>query len=181
MEPPRSDHARRETPRPSSPRDRLDSLSAVLQSRILRILDVNGNRASEGLRVVEDYLRFALDDGHLVGRCKSIRHELADCLGQLPQSETVLARDAVTDVGRPLKTEQELSRAGDTEVLRANLKRVQQAFRSLEEWTKVIHRGVAQAFENLRYQVYELESAVERREASVSDLHGATLRPDRWR
>jgi len=34
---------------------------------VLRILDANFNRAREALRVVEDYARFVLDDGHLSG------------------------------------------------------------------------------------------------------------------
>ena len=44
----------------------------------LRILDAALNRASEGLRVVEDYLRMVLEDGHLAGRVKQLRHDLAE-------------------------------------------------------------------------------------------------------
>ena len=32
------------------------------QSNVIRILDASLNRATEGLRVVEDYARFVLDD-----------------------------------------------------------------------------------------------------------------------
>ena len=47
------------------------------QTPIIRILDASLNRASEGLRVVEDYVRFVLDDPFLTGKAKAIRHELA--------------------------------------------------------------------------------------------------------
>ena len=37
----------------------------------LRVLDAAANRAREGLRVVEDYVRFVLDDRHLTGFASS--------------------------------------------------------------------------------------------------------------
>ncbi|MEN6495839.1 MAG: hypothetical protein ABFD16_16275, partial [Thermoguttaceae bacterium] len=43
---------------------------------VLRVLDAAWNRAREGLRVVEDYTRFVLDDRHLTEQLKQLRHEL---------------------------------------------------------------------------------------------------------
>jgi thiamine-phosphate pyrophosphorylase len=34
-------------------------------SSVVRVLDASFNRASEGLRVVEDYVRFVVDDAQL--------------------------------------------------------------------------------------------------------------------
>ena len=45
---------------------------------LARILDASANRAREGLRVVEDYVRFALDDPGLTRRLKEVRHRLAE-------------------------------------------------------------------------------------------------------
>ena len=42
----------------------------------LRVLDAAANRAREGLRVVEDYVRFVLDDQYLTELCKQLRHDL---------------------------------------------------------------------------------------------------------
>ena len=42
-----------------------------------RILDASANRAREGLRVIEDYVRFVLDDPGLTRRLKEVRHRLA--------------------------------------------------------------------------------------------------------
>jgi thiamine-phosphate pyrophosphorylase len=43
-----------------------------------RILDASANRAREGLRVIEDYVRFVLDDPGLTRRLKQVRHRLAE-------------------------------------------------------------------------------------------------------
>src|SRR5436309_1133874 len=48
-----------------------------------RILDASANRAREGLRVVEDYARFALNDPGLTRRLKEVRHRLAEALSGL--------------------------------------------------------------------------------------------------
>ena len=47
------------------------------------ILDAAANRAREGLRVVEDYVRFTLDDRHLTSLLKNWRHRLADVLSSI--------------------------------------------------------------------------------------------------
>ena len=47
---------------------------------LARIVDAAANRAAEGLRVVEDYVRFVLDDAHLTSQLKRLRHELAEAL-----------------------------------------------------------------------------------------------------
>lgn len=118
-----------------------------------RILDASANRAREGLRVVEDYCRFALDDRFLVEETKQIRHALSAGLGALP----ILARETQRDVGTSVKTAEEGQRSNPRHVVRANLKRVQEALRSLEEYAKFALRGSARAFEQLRYRTYTLE------------------------
>ncbi len=146
-----------------------------LSTQGLRILDANGNRASEGLRVVEDFLRFAQDDGHLAHECKQLRHALADALAGLPYASLTLARNAAADVGRPMKTPQELTRLHPSDILQANLKRVQQALRSLEEWSKLQSEALAQQFEAIRYRLYELETAISRVTHSSQDLQDVQL------
>ena len=49
-----------------------------------RILDACANRAREGLRIVEDYCRFVLDDAFLCGELKQLRHDLTAALAGLP-------------------------------------------------------------------------------------------------
>src|SRR5688572_18127364 len=76
----------------------------------LRILDANLNRAREGLRVLEDYARFILNDDSISAHLKRIRHDLAACAPQLA-SEAILHRDTPGDVGTENKTSAEAHRA----------------------------------------------------------------------
>ncbi len=105
---------------------------------ILRILDACANRAREGLRVVEDYCRFVLDDAFLSGEWKRLRHDLAAALAGLPAEHLLAVRETQRDVGAGISTEAEGERASLAAVATANGKRVQEALRSLEEFGKAI-------------------------------------------
>ena len=65
----------------------------------MRILDASLNRAGEGLRVVEDYVRFVLDDPFLTGQVKSLRHDLAAAATAISPADRHAARDTQHDVG----------------------------------------------------------------------------------
>jgi thiamine-phosphate pyrophosphorylase len=132
-----------------------------------RILDANANRAREALRVVEDYCRFVLDDRFLSGELKRMRHDLTEILGGLPPGQLLASRDTLGDVGTTLTTAQEQQRYSLAAVVQANLKRLQEALRSLEEYGKLRDPAVGQALERLRYRGYTLERAL---------LLGATAR-----
>lgn len=122
-----------------------------------RILDASGNRAREGLRVVEDYVRFALNDPGLTRRLKDIRHRLTEALGGLDPGWPGVARDTTGDVGTHIMTAAEQRRENPRAVLLANFKRVGEALRSLEEYAKLIDVWVSGRFEILRYDVYVVE------------------------
>src|SRR5690349_6971477 len=119
---------------------------------VLRIVDANGNRAREALRMLEDYARFALNDGGISGELKRMRHELVGCLGELFGEEGILHRDTPGDVGTGIKTEAEFSRGGLEEVVVAAAKRLSEALRVLEECGKTVDRAVAGRIEKLRYR-----------------------------
>lgn len=130
-----------------------------------RILDAAANRAREGLRVVEDYCRFALDDAFLTGELKQLRHDLASACATLPAS--LEARETQHDVGTALSTDQERERHSLREVAQVNFKRLQEALRTLEEYGKLQSPILGEAVERLRYRSYTLERAI---------LLGATAR-----
>ena len=127
------------------------------ETQVLRIIDAAGNRAREGLRVVEDYVRFALDDRHLTEQCKRLRHDLAAALGRLPPGHCLAARDTQADVGTTLTTPSEQHRADAGGVLAANFARLQESLRTLEEFGKLLDTAMAQELEQLRYRVYTLQ------------------------
>jgi thiamine-phosphate pyrophosphorylase len=130
------------------------------ESTVVRILDANFNRCCEGLRVVEEYLRFVLEDPHLASECKEIRHAVTAVVSPLAVEQLHAARDATGDIGAAIGTEAEYQRTTPLQVAAASLKRVEQAFRALEEYSKLISPGVATAIEPLRYRTYTLERAV---------------------
>src|SRR3990170_5930348 len=95
-----------------------------------RMLDANLDRAREGLRVLEDIARFALNDSALSERLKGLRHSLT-----MEGSVIALlsARDIEGDTAAFLDTESEGTRSSMFSVLEANSKRVQESLRVLEE------------------------------------------------
>jgi len=132
-----------------------------------RILDAAANRAREGLRVVEDYVRFALDDAHLSELLKRTRHQLADALRQLDPLLLVSGRDTAGDVGTVIHTPSEMARTTPLAVAQASLKRAQEAARTLEEYSKLVspavppdQLSVPERLGRFRYGLYTLEKAV---------------------
>jgi thiamine-phosphate pyrophosphorylase len=126
----------------------------------IRIVDASANRAREALRVIEDYCRFSLDDKFLSRELKSLRHDLAQVLRSLPTDSLLGARETLRDVGTSLSTGREQERHNLSGVAQTNLKRLQEALRSLEEFGKLHSRELGQAFERLRYRSYTLERAI---------------------
>ncbi len=142
---------------------------------VLRIVDAEANRAAEGLRVIEDYVRFVLDDRHLTGLAKQLRHDLAGALARLDTGDRLTARQSDEDVGATVSTLAEGTRDDAAGVAAASFKRVQQALRSLEEYSKLIDPQLAAAMELLRYSAYTLERAVGITADSVARLAEARL------
>jgi thiamine-phosphate pyrophosphorylase len=127
---------------------------------VFRMLDASLNRAGEGLRVVEDYVRMVLDSPQLTGLAKSLRHDLAGVAGQLDSLDLHASRDTQHDVGTTTTTAAELTRADLADVAVASFKRVEQSLRSLEEYGKLVDVAWAQQIEQLRYRAYTLEKAI---------------------
>lgn len=140
-----------------------------------RLLDACANRAREGLRVIEDYCRFVLDDAFLSRTLKEWRHDLTTALAELSPSLLLEARETQHDVGTELTTPSEQTRTSLREVVQANLKRLQESLRSLEEYGKVRSPRLGQALEQLRYRVYTLERTLLLGVTARQRLHGAKL------
>jgi thiamine-phosphate pyrophosphorylase len=142
---------------------------------LARILDASANRAREGLRVVEDYIRFALDDPLLTRRIKEVRHRLAEALRGLDPEMLLGSRDTRGDVGTHIMTTSEQARENPRAVLIANFKRTGEALRSLEEYGKLVDVWISGRFEVLRYDVYTLEKLTLTALAARKGLDGVNL------
>ncbi len=165
----------------------------------LRTLDAAANRAREGLRVVEDFVRFSLDDAHLSRLLKELRHELTERLSDLDRMGLTAARDTLGDVGTNIKTSREQTRLRPIDVVVANCRRVEEALRTLEEFSKLLlgqsadnsageestnsplpHPRLADPhmparLEQLRYRLYTVEKALTTTLISRERLAGCDL------
>ncbi len=129
---------------------------------VLRMIDANANRASEGARVLEDAARLGLGRADLSARCKSLRHGLRAALAGIAGAELLASRDTPRDVGTGLTGAGETGRADLAGVCTAAAKRLGEALRVLEETLKLSPTGgaAAGAIKALRYEGYELEKQV---------------------
>jgi thiamine-phosphate pyrophosphorylase len=142
---------------------------------MMRILDAAANRAREGLRVVEDYVRFTLDDRHLTSLLKNWRHRLVEVLSVIDSHGLASSRDTTRDVGTTVKTRREGLRGTLLDVVVANFKRVEEATRTLEEFGKVLAPDLGGQLEQLRYELYTLEKAVILTHTARERLQGREL------
>lgn len=132
--------------------------------QLLRMIDANLNRCSEGLRVLEDVARFALNNAALSRELKALRHNLArDSKSLTPM--LLSCRDSEHDVGRLDARDGELttgetSFSGLPDLVRANARRVAESLRVIEELARLpdIKPMLNSAsFEQSRFTLYSLE------------------------
>jgi thiamine-phosphate pyrophosphorylase len=142
---------------------------------VLRVIDAAANRAREGIRVIEDYVRFVLDDRHLTEQLKRLRHDLAAALLEAPIERRLAARETQGDIGAGLTVPGQQQRRDAEDVLSANFARIAEALRSLEEFGKTLDTTFAARMEQLRYRSYTLERAVTATRSGLVRLGGARL------
>ena len=135
-----------------------------------RIIDANLNRAKEGARVCEEVARFVLNHPKITARLKILRHRI-NTLGQkiYPPAMLFNQRRVLEDVGR-LNSRGELKRAGCKDVFFANIQRVKESLRVLEEFSKLVSASRALSFKRLRYQVYEIEKEAFKKISALPDI-----------
>jgi thiamine-phosphate pyrophosphorylase len=125
-----------------------------IQAAVWRILDANLDRAREGLRIIEEWCRFALNNAQMANECKQMRQEL----GMWHTAEIRAARNTDGDIGTSLSHPREEERTDIEQLLQANLCRVQEALRVLEEYGKLSSSSMSISCKQMRYRVYTLES-----------------------
>lgn len=137
------------------------------KNEIYRILDANLNRASEALRVLEDWSRFAKNNKILSQKLKSLRHELNNFF----QTNIVSHRESVNDVGR--FTENKTKRNSVKDIIRANSKRFEESVRTLSEYGSLIGLNTTR-LEEIRFEMYTIEKELLKNEKMLR-LFNASL------
>ncbi|MFC3847549.1 thiamine-phosphate pyrophosphorylase [Helicobacter baculiformis] len=124
-----------------------------------RLLDANLNRFKEGVRVVEDVLRYLYDHPALAFKLRNIRHSATDIITKsIPDVGALYVhRNSAHDVLQ----ESDVLRTSKQPILhmvQANFKRAQESARVLEECLKYAYPSQPPpTFKTLRYELYTLE------------------------
>ena len=120
-----------------------------------RIVDVNLNRLTEGLRVVEDVVRLGLENRRLLAGIRKLRTQVGRDVRTL-RRQVISSRKSETDLGRSDRFDRTKRRSLE-DVLLANFKRAEESARVLEEVLKVGEPGLAGKFKAVRFRLYDLE------------------------
>lgn len=132
----------------------------MCSKNVLRIIDVNLNRVHEGLRVCEDVVRFILNDASSTKRLKTIRHAIQKIVATSKIDSSLLCeyRNVKTDVGTDFCW---LEKKRDWQsIFFANMQRVKESLRVLEEFFRLLDDKAGQNFKELRFKVYDAEKKV---------------------
>jgi len=131
------------------------------KKNIYRILDANLNRAREGLRVVEEVARLYWEEEELSKSLKNLRHRITMLSKKNFDQRLLLKyRDSQGDLGAKGMGFYEGKRKDVKTIVQANLRRAEEALRVLEEFGKIIKKGSAEDFKNLRFKLYTLEKEI---------------------
>lgn len=129
--------------------------TSTLSPELFRVCDANLNRLKEGIRVIEDIMRYRDNNKTLSKRLKSLRH-----LARIDEyKELLLHRDSINDVLRSTQ-ESELNRTDIESILAANFKRGQESSRVLEELFKLYSVQYSENFKHIRYELYDIEKEI---------------------
>jgi thiamine-phosphate pyrophosphorylase len=121
-----------------------------------RLLDANLNRAREGLRIIEDVVRFLYNDKELSRKLRNIRHELSIITGKI-YPRLLKSRDSENDVGLTFK---EGKRKNLRDILIANFRRAEEGIRVLEEFSRLISADAGDKLKKIRFKVYTIEKEI---------------------
>lgn len=126
-----------------------------------RIIDANLNRASEGIRVIEDILRFYFDEKNLSNELRVVRHKIRDGIKN-DYIDLIQSRDSANDVGKENSNSNNLdNKKSIDELFSANFKRAQEALRVTEEILKIINKyNLSKEYEDIRFRIYNLEKEI---------------------
>jgi thiamine-phosphate pyrophosphorylase len=127
----------------------------VIDLRTARIIDVNLNRLTEGLRVVEDIVRLALEERRLLAAIRKLRTQVGRDVRAL-RRQVIPSRKSETDLGRGDRFDK-AKRKSLEDVLLASFKRAEESARVLEEVLKVAEPALAGQFKAVRFRLYDLE------------------------
>jgi len=129
--------------------------NSSLSPELSRVVDANLNRLKEGIRVIEDIMRYRDNNKTLSKKLKELRHK-----SRVQETYELLKyRDSINDVLRS-SMQSELNRSDTLSILTANFKRGEESARVLEELYKLENIEYSENFKYIRYELYNLEKEI---------------------
>ena len=130
-------------------------MTNTISPELFRVIDANINRLKEGIRVVEDIMRYRDNNKELSSKLKQLRHK-----AKVEETTQLLQyRDSINDVLRPT-IKSELNRTDVKSIILANFKRAEESSRVLEELYKLHNQEYSENFKYIRYELYNLEKEI---------------------
>ncbi len=128
--------------------------------KIYLIIDANINRAREGIRVIEDNLRFIFGKKEFADRLRSLRHEISrvPLLLDISSIKLLASRRSQTDIG---KSRKEKKRKNFQEIIASNFSRVEESIRVLEEYSRLINPKSTAKIKKIRFNLYTLQKKIQ--------------------
>ncbi len=124
--------------------------------RVAQIVDANLDRAREGLRVLEDWARFALGRKDLVKIFKNFRQTLGKHHLKIYKESRNFINDNCTGLSHP----EQFNRNNVSCIISSNAARVQEALRVIEEFSRDHNQNLCKISSEIRYEIYNLEIAL---------------------
>jgi thiamine-phosphate pyrophosphorylase len=115
----------------------------------------------EGLRITEEIARFILESKSLTSKIKLLRNKTKRAINAFSKKDLLSARNSILDVGSSLYTKEEKNRNSMKSIFKSNIKRAEEAFRVLEEFSKLVNSKIGKQFKDIRFEVYDLEKIIE--------------------
>ncbi|HPP66371.1 MAG TPA: hypothetical protein PKX05_00470, partial [bacterium] len=125
---------------------------------LLRIIDANFNRVREGLRVIEDILRFSSSGNNFQAQLREIRHLFTFSYIKYFGSIPITKRNILEDIG---KNNPPYRAKTSKEIVLRNFLRIEEGIRSIEECSAVVCPQSTHIWQELRFKIYAIEKRVQ--------------------
>ena len=122
----------------------------------LRILDVNLNRLTESLKLLEDITRFSLEDKKTLRKIRRLRKTFLLVKKKLPIDDIISSRQSDKDLGRAQKFDIS-QRRSDSDFIYATITRAKESARTIEEVLKLENFAMDNRIKEIRFSLYDIE------------------------
>ncbi len=139
------------------------------QDTAFRIIDANLNRLREGLRSAEEYFRFSGrgDNAGTAAEFRAVRSLVKQGASSIPQNMLLENRMTGTDPFAEPDPGIDPVRENIEDIVKAGLKRAQEASRVIEEYSLVLDERIQESgtvlsslFKRVRFKLYNLEKEI---------------------